>query len=720
MHGFIGARPALCKLQTEKVATVHSGQYTLALGGNLSEPDSLLIRQLETLQSIFKFYHGSLERIRMMCDSQKIFLTWMNVIWDCYLHFVRHYGDFLPGVFDPLPFLDLPKRVAATCFTKASYILQACQRRQHILGGCILYSNSILCTQLEPSITERLLLLKPNQRNHPARPVKSACDLPFGVRILNAFLTLTEYQNLYDALAESAYRQPSSRHSSGTFPDLFAASSSGDRDSSVRQIDESDDKRLSDPSPQVTSDHRGTDSSEGLGTTRREGTFTEILAKVVASATPVGTGEDAEQHTDGNSGITGGKESKSQSQCKTESSTPPGVELRYVEHTLSDERDVDGVMTIEGREGETEKENENSQSESGVFAGNGDEEDGTVKNEDSTTGQSEVTNSTAVFDSSSCESGLSSDVSLTMEAINVTGLKVMEYSSFQCQGQQCGEAKDKLTGSTCNDSNCTSTEPSGIDDVEICSLVLEDLIRKVVEELDKENLNLNSESSGGVGFAACCKSCANSQKSCYCSGGRAAPCESQENPCHDQGNNSFTNKDHCSAEYDLEKERVDFPRDIQDTDPRQSGRGNGEETRFNASPNPADFVKNDTNPKGFRNDLIVTHLVSNELFSNGNSHSAEHDLGKETVDVLADIYTTDRLKSDRGDVKEGSFVKPPRTAGLAENCQPIDTNPDKDNSSRTELVKTPIVCDSFSIRNLNVGCEKFLEKSFVCVDTCAD
>ena len=44
-----------------------------------------------------------------MCNSQKVFLTWMNVIWDCYLHFVRHYGDFLPGVFDPLPFLDLPK-----------------------------------------------------------------------------------------------------------------------------------------------------------------------------------------------------------------------------------------------------------------------------------------------------------------------------------------------------------------------------------------------------------------------------------------------------------------------------------------------------------------------------------------------------------------------------------------------------------------------------------
>lgn len=225
IHSFIGSRPALCKLQTEKVATVQSGKFTMALGGSLGEPDSLLIRQLETLLGLFTFYHGSLERIRNMCENKKQFLAWMNVIWDCYLHFVRHYGDFLPGVFDPLPFLELPKSVSATCFTKASYILQACQRRKHVLGGCILYSNRILCTQLEPSITERLLLLKPNQRNHPARPVKTGHDLPFGVRILNAFLTLSEYLNLYDALTESAYRQPGSQESPRAFPDMYPTSS---------------------------------------------------------------------------------------------------------------------------------------------------------------------------------------------------------------------------------------------------------------------------------------------------------------------------------------------------------------------------------------------------------------------------------------------------------------------------------------------------------------
>ena len=540
------------------------------------------------------------------------------------------------------------------------------------------------------------------------------------MRILNAFLTLTEYQNLYDALAESPYRQPSSSHSSGTFPDLFATSTTGDRDSSVRQIDESHDKRLRDQSLQVTSDIGGTDSSGGRGTTRQEGTFREILARVVTSATPVGTVEDAEQHTHGNSGIKDGKESKSQSQCrKTESSTPPGAELSYVEQRLSDERDVDGVMTIEGREDKTDKENKNSQS--GVFAEKGDEDDETVKNEDSTMDKTEATNSTAVFDSSSCESGFSNDVSLTMEAIDLTGLKVVEYSSFQCQGQPCGEAKDECkpdissTASTCSDSNSTSTKPSGTGDVGICSLVLEDLIRKVIEELDEENFDWNSESSEGVvGFAACCKACANSQKSCCCSGGRAEPCESQENAHNANNNKTFTNKDHCSVEHDLGKENVDFPRDIQETDPRQSGRSNGKETSFNTSPNTKDSVKNDTNPNGFRNDFIVTHLVGNELFSNGNSRSAEHDPGEERVDVLAGIYTTDQLKSDRSYVKEGSFVKPPRTSGLAKKYQLIDTNLDKDNSSRTELIKTPTVCDS--VRNLNVRSEKVLEKSFVCVD----
>ena len=566
-----------------------------------------------------------------------------------------------------------------------------------------------------------------------------ACDLPFGVRILNAFLTLTEYQHLRDALAESAYRQPSSSHSSGTFPDLFATSS-GIRDSSGRQIDESDLKSLRDPSPQVTSgnrsphvtsDSRAIDSRECLESIGREGNSKENLVRVVASGAPVGKGEDAVirdelTHIDGNSGIADGKESKSQSQCKTESLTSFSVDPSFVEHTLSDKRDVGGDTTTAEREGKTKSENDNSERKSCVFAWNRDEENGTDKNEDSTTDQTEGTNSTAVCDSSSCESGLSNDVSLTMEAIDVAGLKIIEYSSSQCQGQQCGEDKDKCkpgiwrTGAMSNESNYTTSDSAGNDETNICSLVLEDLIRKIVEEVDKENFDLKSESSESVvGYAACCEACANAQKSCYCSGGRDKPRESKENACHVQGNKSLSNRDHRSVEYDLKKNKVDFPRDIRETDLRHS---KVKETSFKSSPNAADFV-NDTNPNsenGLINDMIRTPLLSKDSFSNGNSRSDEHVLLKETMDIPAGKHATDPLKSDRSNGEETSCKESPRTADFAENCLPIDANPDKDNSSRSDLIKTPIVCDSFSIRNLNVQSEKLLEKSFACMDAFAD
>ncbi|KAK3730840.1 hypothetical protein QZH41_009953, partial [Actinostola sp. cb2023] len=154
--------PVLINLKTEKVVLCQSGQYTLALGGGISEPESLLMRQLDALVNIFVFYHGSLDTVRNLSKDQVSFLTNISIIWDCYVPFIRHYGDTLPAVFDPLPFLKAPKN-SSGCFLKATHTLQACQRRHHVLGGCILHKKSVLCTQLETCITKRLLLLKPNQ-----------------------------------------------------------------------------------------------------------------------------------------------------------------------------------------------------------------------------------------------------------------------------------------------------------------------------------------------------------------------------------------------------------------------------------------------------------------------------------------------------------------------------------------------------------------------------
>lgn len=110
-----------------------------------------------------------------------------------------------------------------------------------------------------------------------------------------------------------------------------------------------------------------------------------------------------------------------------------------------------------------------------------------------------------------------------------------------------------------NDLNCILIELFGIDDIEICSLVLEDLIRKIVEKFDKENFDLNLESSGGVvGFVVCCKVCVNLENLCYCFDVSIEFCKFLENFCYVQVNEFFINRDYCFVEYDLGMEKVDF------------------------------------------------------------------------------------------------------------------------------------------------------------------
>lgn len=269
-------------------------------------------------------------------------------------------------------------------------------------------------------------------------------DLPFGVRILNAFLTLSEYLNLYDALAESAYRQPSLSESSATFPDLYMTSSTfaGNRDSSRRQNNASVEKHVGDNLQQVSRD--SSYSGEGVRSTLRENNSTESSAEDVASATPLDTADgvkvQAEKpRSNGDSNVVIQEEPKSQNRTKTESDAPLDAKPSSVEQT--DGHDVNGDRTANGG-GEiilngVEKQNG---SESCVAEKRAEEESKDVNGDSAI----EVTNSTAAFDRSSCESGLSNDVSLTMEPIDVTGLKVIGCSSPQCQGQHCDEERAKL------------------------------------------------------------------------------------------------------------------------------------------------------------------------------------------------------------------------------------------------------------------------------------
>lgn len=73
MHGFVGVRPALCKLQTEKVATVHSGQYTLVMSHVILPVQCNLIKwsrkqlQIENLGFLVILFSQALRALALTC-----------------------------------------------------------------------------------------------------------------------------------------------------------------------------------------------------------------------------------------------------------------------------------------------------------------------------------------------------------------------------------------------------------------------------------------------------------------------------------------------------------------------------------------------------------------------------------------------------------------------------------------------------------------------------
>ncbi|XP_019619964.1 PREDICTED: uncharacterized protein LOC109466667 [Branchiostoma belcheri] len=190
-----GAAPSVFHLQKCKIAVRHTGRFTLALGASADLPNAAVVKQLDNLYRIFAFYHGSLDAVLKKCGGEKQpFLLAMEQIWECYLPYIKHYSRVVPAIFDVIPSVPLPKS-AGVLFLRASHILQSCQRKPGVLAGCLLYDSKVLCTQLSPELTSRLLLIRANQSNHPANEVETGFSLPFGVRILSVYLTKKEYRS---------------------------------------------------------------------------------------------------------------------------------------------------------------------------------------------------------------------------------------------------------------------------------------------------------------------------------------------------------------------------------------------------------------------------------------------------------------------------------------------------------------------------------------------
>ncbi|XP_064612866.1 LOW QUALITY PROTEIN: uncharacterized protein LOC135476687 [Liolophura sinensis] len=192
-----GAKPHFYHLTNQKFVLIHvEERYTLALGTENSVSDHCLEQQLQLLYDTFTMYMGSLGTIRQDCECKGTsFSDALQSVWECFLPFCCAYGDDVRRGFFSLPTVELPKS-GADIFLQASSMLQASKRRPGVLGGAVLSSNGILCTQLSEELTSRFLVIKPQQNHLPCQQVQTDFDLPAGVRIISVMISESEYSKL--------------------------------------------------------------------------------------------------------------------------------------------------------------------------------------------------------------------------------------------------------------------------------------------------------------------------------------------------------------------------------------------------------------------------------------------------------------------------------------------------------------------------------------------
>lgn len=206
-----GAIPKIICLEKTKFAIIKQSHYLILLGSSLNNiPDGFLLKKLEKFVNVFTFYHGSLHRLRQRCGLKEDFLLELDLISSSYLAFAQSYGMIIASIFYRLQAVTFNK-LSSMVYMNVCQILQACQRRDNVYSGCLFSESRLICSQLPVELAYYLQLLKPNQNNHPASVYYPGFDWPFGVRILQVYVTPTQYEQLLETSYLSPYKNKTRR-----------------------------------------------------------------------------------------------------------------------------------------------------------------------------------------------------------------------------------------------------------------------------------------------------------------------------------------------------------------------------------------------------------------------------------------------------------------------------------------------------------------------------
>ncbi|XP_063396096.1 putative uncharacterized protein DDB_G0282133 isoform X2 [Mytilus trossulus] len=195
--------PTFFKLQNEKYCLKRVGSYTMGLEGSLNDSDFHMKKQLNFLHDSFVMFCGSIQNIVQQFENDNAgFADALQKIWDVLYSSGCFYNNFISQVFQIVPTVHLPKS-GSDLFCQASYILQSSQRRPGVHVGAILYKNKVLCTQMPPELTRKLILVKPEL---PCIHLNTDFDISRSMRMITVYLTKDELKEIDKSF------KPSDRH----------------------------------------------------------------------------------------------------------------------------------------------------------------------------------------------------------------------------------------------------------------------------------------------------------------------------------------------------------------------------------------------------------------------------------------------------------------------------------------------------------------------------
>ena len=591
--------------------------------------------------------------------------------------------------------------------------------------------------------------------------------LPFGVRILNAFLTLSEYLNLYDALSESAYRQSVRSDSTGAFPDMYTRPHSPETSRNPSE-DLGGDKLQQHSSGDVASSH---ESSVGESTEKKSDSdknCPENEVSAVPSYAPGGhmlqvekRGVDSEVVT-----ITRGTEPLSSVKCKDESSEEAtwkaqgdGVSNVSVEHShefgvRNRHVVITGVEEIESGSRALKAETGEESNECVVGNKASDTKDERNEVEARTHVRSEVKHNETeakagvVTDRTKVDKRKNEVVDfLTRKRIggkkdkgNAKAViarekekpeKDVSTASPQERVEGEGGANDTTSVRTKESSTGAFSKPehramekgdalSTAFDARSCESLYDIGVRSMAfdssceSNLSSVSLTMETVDVLRIKVVECSGTRFDKQERCERERDKntsVACSTTDDSKCGIVG--SSENEETCSPVLNGLIPKVFQIFEDGNVNRKSLKSSSGSEKCCQACADlkkSSTYISTDSNARGSHED--GGEVRSKETCTNEDPSSVETDSESGSEDLLSDDQETDFSETNRRDgerVNCGTDTDTDTPSSVE-----VKENSCKDLASRNELIKTPIVCDSFAVRNLNSRSpEKFLEKSFV-------